>query len=181
MKSLENFYFKTIKYDLTNKYLFKETKNIPKIEKIILNFNCWCKPSDFSLLASSILALEMISNQSGVLTKALYPNIALRLRKGFPIGCKLILKKENNFNFLSKVVQEVHPSNKVCVMFKPNPNVHNAFSFSITELFSFIELEKQYSLFKDLKELNITIVTNTQSVQVLEFTLKSLKVPLSIN
>lgn len=177
MQFFENFYLKTVRYDLTNRYFLKNTKSIPKIKKIILNFNCWSKPLDVNLVASSMLALELITCQKGELTKTKFSNLILRLRKGIPIGCKLILKKENNYIFLSKIVQEVSPSNKVFMLYNPNL-MKNAFSFNIKELFNFNELEKQYSFFKDLNHLNVTIITNTNSLNELEFLLKSLKIPL---
>lgn len=178
MDSIQKFYCKTVKYDLINKYVIKKSKEVPKIEKIVLNFNCWTKPGDFSMLASSILALELITHQEGVLTKALYPHLALRLRRGFPIGCKLILKKENKYNFFSKIVREVYPSSKTFDLFTAN-NDSKAFSFSVLELLCFEELEKNYNLFKDLNQLNITIVANnTKSPHELEFLLTSLKVPI---
>ena len=34
MDSLKNFYFKTLRYDLYNKFFYKNTKDIPKIKKI---------------------------------------------------------------------------------------------------------------------------------------------------
>lgn len=179
MQFFENFYLKTVRYDLANKYSLKSTKSMPKLKKIILNFNCWSKPLDINLVASSMLALELITSQKGELTKTKFSNLALRLRKGIPIGCKLILKKENHYMFLSKIVQEISPSNKVFMLYNPNL-INNAFSFNITELFNFNELEKQYSFFKDLNYLNITVITNTNSLNELEFLLKSLKIPLKL-
>ena len=38
MHFLENFYFKTLKYDLINKFIYKNTTKLPKLKKIILNF-----------------------------------------------------------------------------------------------------------------------------------------------
>jgi large subunit ribosomal protein L5 len=179
MHFFENFYLKTVRYDLTNKYCLKNTNSIPKLKKIILNFNCWSKPLDVHLVASSMLALELIACQKSELTKTKFANLALRLRKGIPIGCKLTLKKEHNYIFLSKIVQEVSPSNKVFMLYQPNL-IKNAFSFNIAELFNFNELEKQYNFFKDLNNLNVTVITNTNSLDELEFILKALKLPLKL-
>jgi large subunit ribosomal protein L5 len=178
MDSIQKFYYKTVKYDLVNKYMIKKSKEIPKIDRIVLNFNCWLKPGNISALSACLLALETITHQSGVLTKALFPQISLRLRKGFPIGCKLTLKKKNQYNFFSKIIREVYPSSKTFAPLRAN-NSNNAFSFNIRELFSFPELEENYNLFKDLEPLNVTIITvNTPSVHELEFLLTSLKVPI---
>jgi ribosomal protein L5 len=61
MNFLEHFYLKTLKYDLSNRFLYKNTKELPKLKKIILNFGC--KTSDLKQLSASLLALELITNQ----------------------------------------------------------------------------------------------------------------------
>jgi large subunit ribosomal protein L5 len=177
MQFLETFYLKTLQYDIINKYYLKSTRNVPRLKKIILNFNYWGKNLDIKPLASSLLALELISSQKGSLTKTNSIHILLRLKKGIPVGCKLTLRKTNNFEFLSKIIQESSPSGKVFNLFKPN-GLKNAFSFIISELYSFNELEQQYQIFTELNRLNITVVVNTNSASELEFILKSLQVPV---
>lgn len=179
MEFFEDFYLKTVRYDITNKFFLKNTKRLPKLTKIILNFNCHNKPLDLYLVASSMLALEFITCQRGVLTKSKFPNLSLRLRKGIPVGCKLTLKKENNYIFLSKILQQVYTKNRFFILLEPN-SIKNAFSFNITELLLFNELAEQYKIFRNLNRLNVTIVTNTNSIDELEFVLKALKLPLKV-
>lgn len=180
MQFLENFYLKTLQYEIINKYSLNDTKNLPKFKKIILNFNYWGKYSDLKLLAISMLALELIANQKGSLTKTSSVNVSLRIKKGIPTGCKLTLQKTNNFEILSKIVQEVSPSVKVFTLYTPNKKI-NAFSFNIFELYGFYELEQRYHIFTELQQLDVTVVMSTKSCQELEFILKSIQMPINEN
>jgi large subunit ribosomal protein L5 len=50
-------------------------------------------------LATSLLAIELITGQKGILTTTKHSNIFLKIRKGNPAGCKVTLRKENMFSF----------------------------------------------------------------------------------
>ena len=91
MHFLDYFYTKTLKFDLINKFYYKELKNLPKLKKIVLNFNC--RTTNLKTLATHLLALELITNQKSNLTISKRPNLLLKIRKGNPVGCKVILKK----------------------------------------------------------------------------------------
>jgi ribosomal protein L5 len=56
MHFLQSFYSKTLKYDLINKFVYKNTYVIPKVKKIILNFGS--KTSDLKQLTSSLFVIE---------------------------------------------------------------------------------------------------------------------------
>lgn len=176
MHFLEHFYFKTLKYDLINKFVYHNTNNLPKLKKIILNFGS--KTADIKELASSLLAFELIANQKGVLTTTNKSNILLKIRKGNPTGCKLTLQKYNLFNLFRKTIIEVFPKLKNFNGFTQNQRIKkNVFSYEIHDTFSFSELEGHYYLFNNLPKLDITIVTTTKNKEELIFILRSLQFP----
>ena len=101
MHSLEYFNIKTLKFDLINKFHYTNLKKLPKLQKMILSFSC--KTTELKILATHLLALELITNQKGILTVSKRPNLLLKIRKGNPTGCKLTLKKTFILNFFPKV------------------------------------------------------------------------------
>lgn len=172
MHYLEKFYNQTLKYELINKFKYSNIKNLPKIKKVILNFSC--KTADIRQLASSLLAIELITSQQGKLTKTNYPQILFKIRKGNPTGCKVILRKFNMLNYMSKILIEIVPRIKNFNGFQLNKNSQkNTFSYQLTENFSFSELENNYSLFKNLSKLNVTIITNSSDKIELLYLLKT--------
>lgn len=179
MNSLQKFYNKTLKYELINKFNYQNVKNIPKLEKIVLNFNC--KTPDLRNISANLLAFELITGQKGVLTQAKNPNILLKIRKGHPIGCKITLRKKQMFQFLEKIITKTFPQLKDFKKFKVNNKKmkKKTFSYQIKDTFSFSELEAHYYIFNNISKLNITIISNSKIDLEMLFTLKSLQFPFN--
>lgn len=178
MYLLKSFYNKTLKYNLINKFNFKNTVNIPKIQKVILNFEI--NKNNFKQLACSLLAFELITSQKGMLSIAKKSNLLLKIHKGTTTGCKLVLHNQNAFHFLEKLIVEVFPKSKPLKHLKINLKVDKfLFSYQIYNNFFFSELEKNYYFFLSLPKLKINIVANSIEEKKLFFFLSSLKLPLS--
>lgn len=174
MTFFKNFYKTIFKYDLLNKFNYTRTKNLPVIKKIILNFGC--KNTKLKNLAASFLALELISCQKGILTKTRKSNLFLKIRKGNPVGCKVVLKNKQMFCFLERNLNEILPKEKNTYKINKNNLISkNFFSYEIHNKFTFNELEKHYYLFNDLEKLDITLVINVTFNKELFFLLKSFK------
>ena len=174
---LENYYHRVIKYDLINKFPYTYLNEIPELKKIVLNFGC--KNSDIKNLASALFALELITMKSGSLTRARRPNLLLKIRKGNPTGCIVVLQKSKMYTFLFKLLTEVFPNLKDFHGINISDKVaERRFSFTLDNLINFKELEKQFYLFINLPPLNITLVTNTKSKKELSYLLRSLKLPI---
>jgi large subunit ribosomal protein L5 len=180
MHFIENLYLKTLKYDLSNKFLYTKTQELPELKKIILNFGC--KTTNMKNLAASLLALELIALQKGVLTQTTKSDILLKVRKGNPVGCKVVLKKTQMFQFLTRLLVEVIPKTKNFAGFKLNKQPkQSTFSYQLYDSLSFNDLEKNYYLFNNLPQLKITFVTSSKLKNELTFLLTSLQLPFANN
>jgi large subunit ribosomal protein L5 len=172
MNFVKYFYTNILKYDLINKFNYNKTKKLPKLKKIILNFGC--KNTKLKNLAASFLALELICYKKGSLTKTKKPNLFLKLRKGNPVGCKVVLKNQQMFDFLIIILNEIFSKEKNLVNINnKNLTKKNFFSCEIHNKFNFNELEKHYYLFNDLEKLDITITFKIK--EEIFFLLKSFK------
>jgi len=169
MYFFESYYNNIVKYDLINKFYYKNHKKIPKLNKIILNFNS--KNLNSKLLFSSIMALELISTQKSVITLSKKSNITLKIRKGNPNGCKVTLRKEKMYTFFFRLISEIFLNLKLFDGFsrKKFKNSVNSFSFKIPKSLFIYELENFYHFFKNLPDLQIVIVTNSLSSNELIF------------
>jgi large subunit ribosomal protein L5 len=174
MNFLKYYYEKNLKHNLVNKFLYLNTKKIPKIKKIILNLGC--KTNDIKSISAGLLALELITNQKSKITTSKLPILTLKIRQGNPIGCKITLRKNRMLFYISNMLIEVFPKlkNFEGLDYKIK---QNAFSYSLTDIFTFSILEEHYYLFNNLPKLNITIVTNTKTKQELFFILNSIQLP----
>ena len=180
MHFLKNFYYKILRYDLINKFIYNNTNNLPKLEKIVLSFGF--SKNDIKQFATGLLAFELISNQKGILTITKKPNIVLKIRKGNPIGCKVTLQNQNLFNFFGKMLLRIFPMLKTFNEFKLTRKFKiNRFSYEIHETFSFFELENHYYYFSNLPKLSITLITTAKNKKELLFILNSFQFPLKKN
>ena len=176
MNILENYYKKVIQYDLVNKFLYAHLNEIPKLKKIILNFGC--KKFDVKNIASALISLELITTKRGSLTKSKHSNILLKVRKGHPVGCVVVLTKNKMYTFLLKLLSEVFPTLKDFRGLNVSKKLgQTSFSFTLKDLICFKELEKQFYLFTDLPPLNIILITNTKTKKELIYLLNSFKLP----
>lgn len=176
MGNLKKFYNNVIKHSLLNKFNYKKITKLPKIDKITLNLDC--KQYDSKRIASSLLALELITTKRGQINNAKKSSTILKIRKGNPIGCKVCLTKKLNYIFIIKLLSEVLPKIKNMNDFgiKCNSKNYNSASYTLKNNLIFFEFEDNYYLFNKLPCLQITISTNSKTKEELMFLLKSLKI-----
>jgi large subunit ribosomal protein L5 len=110
MSFFEVYNCKVIKYDLINTFVYQNLTQVPRLEKIILNFGY--PKSKLKNLISGLLALEFLSSQKGKITKSRHLNVFLKIKKGNPVGCKLVLKKSMMNLFYLKLMTSIFPKIK---------------------------------------------------------------------
>lgn len=180
MNILENYYKNIIRHDLINKFHYIRLDEIPQLKKIILNFGC--KNFEIKSLASALLSLELITIKKSSLIKSKRSNVLLKIRKGYPVGCVVVLKKKQMYVFFLRLLSEVFPNLKDFKGFVFSKRVQKTnYSFTLKDLIHFKELEKQFYLFSTLPPLNITLVTNTKTKEELFYLLASFKLPVFLS
>lgn len=167
---------KIVTYDLVNAFLYQNIKQLPKLEKITLNFGY--PKSKLKNLLSGLLALEFITSKKAKITKSRHLNIFLKIKKGNPVGCKIILKKSTMYFFYLKLITSIFPKIKR-PQFRWNSNRCKSISFQLKSPLLFPELENQFQFFKDTPKLDITLTTNSKSQAEFLFLLKSIKFVLA--
>ena len=125
MHFLKTYYRRIIKQDLTNKFIFNNNKNLPKLKKIILNFGC--KNFSIQKFATTMLALEMICLKKTAITTSKKPNLILKIQKGQPAGCRVELKNKEIYDFLTRLTLEILPKFKNFPGLKVEQNFSNFF------------------------------------------------------
>lgn len=173
---LKEFYIKTIRYNLLNKFRYHESKKLPGIKKINLNFSH--NTENIKHLSSSILAIELITKQKGTLIPSKKSNTILKLKKNNPIGCKVTLRKTNMFRVLLRFVFEVFPNTKVYYTLNNNKLITEHLVMKTKQsTYVFEEIDKHYYLFNTLPSLNFAILTNATKVEQ-KFIFQAFKMPI---
>ena len=169
---LKTYFDRVIKYDLINTFFYQNLLEIPKLEKIILNFGY--QKSNFKYLVSGLLALEFISLKRSKITKSKHLNVFLKIKKGNPVGCKIVLKKNTMYLFYLKLITSVFSKSQTSSL-QWNLKLVKSISFRLKTPLLFSELENQFQFFKDIPQLDITLLTSSRSRKELVFLLNSIK------
>lgn len=176
MHFLKYYNEKIIKQDLVNKFKYNNTNKTPELKKIILNFGC--KNFNIQKFATTMLALEIIATKKSSITVAKSANLLLKIQKGHPAGCKVVLREKEMYNFLTRLFLEILPKLKNFEGLKLKIK-SSSFSFKLLSNEILVqEFEEQYPLFANLPTLDIHVSTTATTQKELLFLIKALKFPI---
>ncbi len=94
---------------MTEKFGYKNAREVPKIEKITLNMGVGEATQDKKKVESAAAEMELIAGQKPVVTKAKKSIAQFKLREGMPIGCKVTLRRERMYEFLDRLITIAMP------------------------------------------------------------------------
>ena len=102
-------YNKEVAPALMEKFGYKSTMQIPKLEKIVINIGVGDATANSKLLDDAVADLTLIAGQKPIITKARKSIAAFKLREGAAIGCKVTLRGERMYQFFDKLVSIALP------------------------------------------------------------------------
>jgi large subunit ribosomal protein L5 len=109
MSRLRDIYVKDIVPKLQKDMGIKNIMSVPKIKKITLNMGVGQAIKDKGAIARSSKDLSLISCQKPIITKAKKSIAGFKIRTGWPIGCKVTLRKSFMYDFLDRLISVVIP------------------------------------------------------------------------
>jgi large subunit ribosomal protein L5 len=179
MNRLKEHYLDIVKPDLLSQYKYDNISNIPKLEKIILNYGLQEAALDPKLLVPALLALELITSQKSYITKSKKVEIQLKIRKGMLIGCKVTLRNTQMYHFLDLLLTQNLPKIQQFEGLKKKKFIHKKnVSFHIKDNFIFPLIEANFEYFQQLPPLNIIIQTTSLTEKETESLLRGLQFPI---
>ena len=109
MSRLKEQYENEIKDAMIKKFGYKNTMEVPKLDKIVVNMGVG-EASHNSKIADAIQAqLTKIAGQKAMVTKAKKSIASYKLREGMPVGAMVTLRGERMYDFLQKLICVVLP------------------------------------------------------------------------
>ncbi|WP_050623209.1 50S ribosomal protein L5 [Clostridium phoceensis] len=91
------------------KFGYKSTMQIPRLEKIVLNVGCSEARENAKVLDAVVSDLTAITGQKAVVTKAKKSVANFKLREGMPIGAKVTLRGNKMWEFLDRLFNVALP------------------------------------------------------------------------
>lgn len=109
MSRYKEMYSNEIIAAMTKKFGYKNTLQVPKLDKIVINMGVGEAKENAKILESAVKDLETIAGQKAVITKAKNSIANFKIRQGMPIGCKVTLRGEKMYEFLDRLVNLALP------------------------------------------------------------------------
>ena len=107
--NLKKLYQDEVAPALMQKFGYKSTMQIPRLEKIVLNVGCSEARENAKVLDAVVSDLTAITGQKAVVTKAKKSVANFKLREGMPIGAKVTLRGNKMWEFLDRLVNVALP------------------------------------------------------------------------
>src|SRR5690606_19777472 len=109
MARLKDLYSKEIAPKLKQELGLANVMEVPRITKITLNMGVGEAVGDKKILANAVNDLIKISGQTAVVTNARKSIAGFKIGDGWPIGCKVTLRKERMYEFLDRLISGAIP------------------------------------------------------------------------
>lgn len=106
---LKEMYKNEIVDAMVKKFGYKNTMEVPKLDKIVINMGVGEAKENAKVLESAVSDMETITGQKAVITKAKHSIANFKIREGQSIGCKTTLRGDKMYEFLDRLVNLALP------------------------------------------------------------------------
>ena len=174
------YYQQIICHDLLLKQSYGNIMELPSINKIILNTTSNLFVQDKKYILPALVALEFITGQKIKYTSAKKSIATFKIRQNQILGCKITLRNQSMYNFLSKFIIIIAPRVRdFSGIIKKIVHNHIHFTLGIKNLMIFPELENHFELFETCKGLNITLSISTKKANDALLLYSAFQIPIS--
>ncbi len=185
MLGLKEKYKKEVIPEMIKKFNYKNVMAVPKIEKVTLNVGFGSliakKSSDEQKKIYEFILneLALIAGQRPVLTQAKKSIAGFKIRKGMPVGAKVVLRKERMYSFLERLIHIALPRSRDFQGINPKSIDKNGnLTIGIKEHICFPEISPEKT--KSIFGFEITVTTTAENreeglelLKLMEFPIKS--------
>ena len=109
MTRLESFYKDQVLAKLTEQFGYQNVMQVPRITKITLNMGVGEAAGNKKVLENAVADMAKIAGQKPITTKARVSVASFKIRDGWPIGCKVTLRRTKMYEFLDRLVTVALP------------------------------------------------------------------------
>ena len=162
MARLHERYESELKGQIKKKLGLENVMEVPRITKITLNMGVGEAVADKKVLQNAIGDMEKIAGQKAVQTLARKSVAGFKIRDGYPIGCKVTLRRERMYEFLDRLVNIAIPRIRDFRGLNPKSfDRQGNYSMGVSEQIIFPEIN--YDEIDAVRGLDITISTSARN------------------
>jgi len=158
MARLQEYYKETVVKQLMEQLSISNVMEIPKITKITLNMGVGEAVNDKKVIEQAVKDMTVIAGQKAQPTKARKSVASFKIRDGYPIGCKVTLRRERMWEFLDRLVNIAIPRVRDFRGLSPKGfDGRGNYNMGVQEQIVFPEVD--YDSVEAVRGMNISITT----------------------
>lgn len=162
MARLQQYYVDTVVPKLREQLGIGNPMDVPRVVKITLNMGVGEAVTDKKIMEKAVQDMTLIAGQKPVVTQARKSIAAFKIREGYPVGCKVTLRRQRMYEFLDRLVNVAIPRIRDFRGLNPRSfDGQGNYSMGVQEQIIFPEID--YDQIDRLRGMDITITTTAQS------------------
>lgn len=162
MARLQDQYRDEIASKLLEQFGYDNVMEVPRITKITLNMGVGEAIGDRKVMDNAVSDMEKIAGQKAVVCLARKSVAGFKVREGWPIGCKVTLRRDRMYEFLDRLVNIAIP--RIRDFRGMNPKGFDGrgnYNMGVREQIIFPEID--YDKIDALRGLDISITTTAKT------------------
>lgn len=176
---LKKLYSQAIIPKLAEQFNYKNTLQVPRIEKIVINRGLGDASQNTKLLDSSLNELTLIAGQKGIVTRSKKAIAGFKLRQKMPVGISITLRGEKMYGFLDRLINLALPRIRDFQGINPKSfDGHGNYSLGLEEQLMFPEID--YDKIDQIRGMDISLITSSQNDQEGLALLKQFGMPFQV-
>jgi len=162
MANLYQRYVEEIRPRLKDELGFANIMEVPRLTKITLNMGVGEAVGDRKIMENALSDLTAISGQKPIVCNARKSEAGFKIRTGWPIGCKVTLRRERMYDFVERLIGIAIPRTRDFRGLNPRSfDGRGNFSMGVSEQIIFPEIE--YDKIDKIRGLDITVTTTAKT------------------
>jgi large subunit ribosomal protein L5 len=176
MARLKDFYQDTVIGQLKEQFEYKTPMQVPRITKITLNMGVGEAVADRKVMEHAVSDMTKIAGQKPIVINARKSVAGFKVREGWPVGCKVTLRRDQMYEFLDRLINIAIP--RIRDFRGMNPKAFDGrgnYNMGIREQIIFPEID--YDKIDTLRGMDITFTTTATTDEEGRALLKAFNFP----
>ncbi|MCZ6708894.1 MAG: 50S ribosomal protein L5 [Gammaproteobacteria bacterium] len=162
MADLHQRYISEIRPQLQEQLGVANIMQVPRLEKVTLNMGVGDAVADRKIMDSAVSDMTLIAGQKPVVRNARKSEAAFKIRAGWPVGCKVTLRRERMYEFIERLIGIAIPRMRDFRGLNPRSfDGRGNFSMGIVEQIMFPEID--YDKIDKIRGLDIAVTTTART------------------
>ena len=162
MSRLQTYYKEVVVPQMMEQFGYDNVMQVPRITKIALNMGVGEAVADKKVMDRAVGDMTAIAGQKPVVNNARKSVASFKIRDGWPVGCKVTLRRERMYEFLDRLVNIAIPRIRdFRGLNRKSFDGRGNYSMGVKEQIMFPEID--YDKIDAIRGLDVTIATTAKN------------------